>query len=104
MPTTVPTLDKLRPLDEIAFRFSLNEKELKEILESAGVQILQLSVSNRKIAMAQEAEAYAAITRQFLVHDSIPARNPLENQIMAQAEELARLKRAVEALLAKEAE
>jgi len=98
--TTVPNVEKLKPLDDVAIHFFLRVNEVEEILQNAGVQILYLSVSRKRIALANESEAYAAIAQQLLIDANSPPARPLMVRFEEQAAELETLKRQVEALQA----
>jgi hypothetical protein len=101
VPTTVPNVEKLKPLDEIAIHFYLRANEVEEILQNAGVQILHLSVSRKRIALANEADAYAAIAQRLLIDSNSPPARPFTARFDEQAAELETLKRQVAELAAK---
>ena len=100
MLTTVLNVEKLKPLDDVAIHFFLRVNEVEEILQNAGVQILYLSVSRKRIALANESEAYAAIAQQLLIDANSPPARPLMVRFEEHSAELETLKRQVEALQA----
>lgn len=105
MPTPVPNIDGLRPLEEIASQYYLRPAEVKAILEEAGVRTMPLSVSRKRIELVEVAAASSAIARHLLAEQE-PAPDgygagytPLTERLDRQRAALEQLQEKVDALL-----
>ncbi len=103
MPSTVPKVDGLIPLDQLAIQFFLRTQEVVAILKDAEVAIVYLSVSRKRIPLADQAEATAAIARRFLQANEADSSQPIktiDERFSAQEAEIGRIKQQLEKLLA----
>ena len=101
--STVPNVEGLIPLDQLAIQFFIRTQEVAEILKEAGVHIVYLSVSRKQVALADKSAAMAAIATRFLPSErnaSGRASAGLADRLSAQETELNDLKQKVERLLA----
>lgn len=93
----VPAIDGVKPLEEVAAHFYLRNAELKAILHDAGVQVLELEVARKRVALVNPDQAYGAICNHLLRHsEKTEGYTPLQDHLDAQAAELENLRIEIE--------